>query len=280
MKYSFRAGRFTAELVTDFPGVIDTVKAIYPEVAQDYPIDFHLRLTKHRWWKPQARFFMNGLEAFSPLPASQAYPMLEWGLNWCVSQHAHQYLIIHSAVLVKENACILLPGVPGAGKSTLTALLVEKGNFRLLSDELALICPRSLRVSANPRPISLKNDSIEVVKKLVDPSRLTTKVSDTLKGTVAHLLPNAQSQLHWHKSYPITHIVFPQFKGKGPKLVHERKVGETVVALANHSFNYNIHGIDGFNTLCRVANESALFDFYYDGDLDFALRQFEQWVKA
>src|SRR3546814_17273791 len=68
----------------------------------------------------------------------QALPMLEWGLNWCIGAHGHQFLIIHAAVIERNGLAAILPGAPGSGKSTLTACLVHNG-WRLLSDAMALV---------------------------------------------------------------------------------------------------------------------------------------------
>src|SRR2546423_11656048 len=118
--------------------------------------DFQVSLTARRWWKPQVLFRFDDTPAFHPLPADQAFPILEWGLNWCVSAHCHQYLIVHAAVLEQGGRALLLQGPPGCGKSTLCAGLASRG-WRLLSDELALIDPATAEVAALARPISLKN---------------------------------------------------------------------------------------------------------------------------
>ncbi len=89
--------------------------------------------------------------------------MLEWGLNWCVSAHCHQYLIFHAAVIEKSGRALILPAPPGSGKSTLCAGLVNRG-WRLLSDELTLIDIASCGVVPLPRPVSLKNASIDVIR--------------------------------------------------------------------------------------------------------------------
>ena len=56
-------------------------------------------------------------------------------------------------------------GLPGSGKSTLAAGLVYRGGWRLLSDELALLSLGDGAVSALPKPISLKNESIAIMKR-------------------------------------------------------------------------------------------------------------------
>ena len=75
--------------------------------------------------------------------------MLEWGLNWCVAGHAHQYLMLHAAALERNGRAVILPGDPGAGKSTLTAALMLSG-WRLLSDEITLV-DRERRLSRASR---------------------------------------------------------------------------------------------------------------------------------
>ena len=81
---------------------------------------------------------------------------------------------------------IIMPGVPGAGKSTLCAALGLTG-WRILSDEHALIQPGTAQVVPLCRPVSLKNESIEVIRSF-DPGAIFGPVSkDTHKGTVAHM---------------------------------------------------------------------------------------------
>ena len=84
-------------------------------------------------------------------------------MNWCISAHAHQFLILHAAVLERGGVALIMPAPPGSGKSTLCAALALSG-WRLLSDELALIDPGSGRVWPLCRPVSLKNRSIEVIR--------------------------------------------------------------------------------------------------------------------
>jgi len=74
--------------------------------------------------KPHVMFEVNQYKPFMPLPAEHAFALLEWGMNWCIAAHEFTRLILHSAVLVKNNKAIVFPAMPGSGKSTLTAFLV------------------------------------------------------------------------------------------------------------------------------------------------------------
>ena len=69
---------------------------------------------------------------------AQGFAMFEWGLNWVVANHAHQFAIVHAAAVEKDGRGFIFPGAPGSGKSTLCAALVSRG-WRLLSDEMAMI---------------------------------------------------------------------------------------------------------------------------------------------
>jgi HprK-related kinase A len=106
-----------------------------------------------------ASFSIDDEIPFTPLPFDEAVAMLEWCLNWCIESRAHQYLIIHAAIVEKHGSACVLPAPPASGKSTLTAGLASRG-WRLLSDELTLIDPMSGFAVPIARPIGLKNESI------------------------------------------------------------------------------------------------------------------------
>ncbi|HEY9145854.1 MAG TPA: HprK-related kinase A, partial [Thiobacillus sp.] len=158
-----RTGPFSLRIRSRLPRVAEGLAELYGqfEVRSSHQAfaDFHVELNPpsrlRRWFRPQVNFSFDGAQPFKPLPLDQAYPMLEWGLNWCVSMHAHHYLIIHAAVVEKNGLAAILPAPPGSGKSTLTAGLVLSG-WRLLSDELTLIDRKTGLLHALPRPVSLK----------------------------------------------------------------------------------------------------------------------------
>jgi hypothetical protein len=139
----------------------------YPLAAEAGFADFHVTVGPvvgaRRWLRPQIQFDLDGHFPFKPLPRDQAFAMLEWGLNWCVSNYAHRFLILHAAVLEQGGRAVLLPAPPGSGKSTLTAALCLRG-WRLFSDELALIDTATGLVWPMTRPVSLKNQSIDVIQ--------------------------------------------------------------------------------------------------------------------
>src|SRR5512133_3785422 len=94
-----------ASEVEDLAPQISRLYAEHPLVADDDFIDFHVRIKPgrgwRRWLRPQARFVVDGIEPFTPLPRAQALPMIEWGLNWCITAYSQHVLILHAAALAR-----------------------------------------------------------------------------------------------------------------------------------------------------------------------------------
>ena len=209
------------------------------------------------------------------MPYDHAYPVFEWGLNWCMANHFHQYLMIHAAVIErKDGRAAILAAPPGSGKSTLCAGLVARG-WRLLSDELALIDPNDLSLTPIPRPISLKNESIEVIRRFAPATVIGPASRDTHKGTVAHMKPPGESVQRAANKSRAAWLVFPRFEAGGPSLLVPFAKARTVLRLSDNAFNYTAFGETGFRTLVGLADASDCYEFSY-GELDDAVRLFNE----
>ncbi|MDX1811631.1 MAG: HprK-related kinase A, partial [Gammaproteobacteria bacterium] len=115
---------FTVSITSHLPIVQNGLRTLYAdyEVCSDTDfIDFYMNLDTpgglRRWIRPQVDFSFDGFNPFMPLPKDQAYALFEWSLNWCVANHMHNYLIIHSGVVAKNGKGVILPAPPGSGKS-------------------------------------------------------------------------------------------------------------------------------------------------------------------
>jgi HprK-related kinase A len=271
---------FVAAIKSNIPVVARDLVSMYGQfnvMADDGFADFHIEVSFdrgiRRFIQPLARFHFDGLRSFTPLPAAQAFPMLEWGLNWCVAAHAHQYLIVHAAVIEKNGRALILPAPPGSGKSTLCAGLVSHG-WRLLSDELALCAMDTGLLYGMARPISLKNASIEVMQRFAPDAVLTPSVPDTTKGTVALLRPPAQSVQRIRDPATPAWIVLPKFERGAPATLSAHSKEQTFMLLAEQSFNYDVHGARGFEAVSTLISQCDCFTFSY-GELADAARVFD-----
>jgi len=271
---------FVARIRSDVPGLARDIGAMYaefgvrpPDAFADFSVEVSFESGLRRWYRPLARFYYDDLPSFAPLPAQQAFPMIEWGLNWCVAAHAHQYLVIHAAVIEKDGRAAVLPAPPGSGKSTLCAGLIHRG-WRLLSDELALLEMDSGMIYGMARPVSLKNASIGAIRAFVPDAFMTSSVADTAKGTVSLMRPPAPSVRRVREPARPAWIVLPSYEtGAAPVLLPHAKE-RTFMTLAEQSFNYDIHGALGFESMSRLVDQCQCFRFRY-GSLDDAVQAFD-----
>lgn len=280
-----RTGPFSLRVQSRIPFVAEGLTELYGQFevrnAHEAFADFHVSVnppaTLRRWLRPQVAFNFDGMQPFKPLPRDQAFPMLEWGLNWCVSTQAHQYLIIHAAVVEKHGMAAILPAPPGSGKSTLTAGLVLSG-WRLLSDELTLINRKTGLIQPLPRPVSLKNQSIDVIRQF-DPNAYINRAShDTIKGTVAHMRPPRDSVRRQHETARAGWVIFPKWEAGVPATFTPRSQAQTFMFLAQNAFNYSHLGADGFRVGSALIDQTQCFDFHY-GDLHEAVGEFDRLAE-
>lgn len=266
---SLRTGCFIIHLHTAISGVVDEIQRLYA----DYPLidqcgfaDFHVQLTcphgVRRWFRPQVLFLFDGVSTFKPLPLDQAFPMLEWGLNWCVSSHANTYLMIHAAVIEKGGYAAILPAPPGSGKSTLCAALISRG-WRLLSDELTLVRLDDGKIAPLPRPVSLKNDSIDIIGHYWPDAIFSRKVFDTMKGTVAHMKAPTDSVVRASEVAQPAWIIFPQYQPGATAQLDALPQSRAFMRVADNAFNYSVLGMKGFETLTNLVDASRCYDFTY-----------------
>ena len=281
-----QTGAYTTHLESSVPSVAHGLGLLYggyPLHGTDAFADFHLQVVRpaalRRWMRPQVLLMYNGDSLFKPLPLAQAFPMFEWGLNWCVSSRVHDCLIIHAAVLERNGRALILPAPPGSGKSTLCAALAHRG-WRLLSDELAMIQLADGRLQPLPRPISLKNASIPLMQSYLAAQHpvFSPPVADTVKGTVAHLQAPPDSVARAAETAAPGWIVFPRYQaGAATALTALPKAG-TVLRMAQNAFNYSLLAERGFEAMADAVGASHCYSFEYS-QLDEAVELFARLAE-
>jgi HprK-related kinase A len=276
-----RLGPFAVALTTRIPELAQGLARLYPPElrAGDCSFaDFHVALRRagswRRWVRPQAIFELDGQQPFKPLPLDQALPMFEWGLNYAIAGQAHQYLIIHAAAIERNGRVVIFPGIPGAGKSTLAAGLAYRG-WRLLSDELALLRMTDRQVVPLARPISLKNQSIEVMRRWAPDGIFSAASRDTIKGTVALLRAPADSIARVAEVAPPGWIVFPRWQAGASARLEPYPRAAGLMELCQNAMNYSLHGARGFALLASIFDERPCLRFTY-GALDDAVAVFDR----
>lgn len=280
-----RTGPFVSRVHANIAHLADAIGHLYADYDYEEPggfADFQVRLAHspglRRWWRAQVRFDYDGREPFAPLPVAHAYPMFEWVMNWCVSNRAHRFLIIHAAVVEREGCAIILPAPPGSGKSTLCAGLVSRG-WRLLSDELTLVRRTDGALVPLPRPVSLKNASIDVIRAFAPDAVLGNPVAGTAKGTIAHLKAPRESVLRASEVAQARFIIFPRYEAGASSTLVPASRAQTFMRVADNAFNYFVLGADGFECLARLVEGCEGLSFTYSS-LDDAVARFDALARG
>ncbi len=270
LTYDVKTGPFVFSIETNIAALQGYIEHHYQgsilEPGVDRYIDYFIKLNHGPFWRrlfsPQACFYFNERSPFNPLPLSQAHAMLEWGMNWVLSSTAHQFLIIHSAVLEKDGKAVIISAPPGSGKSTLCAYLASTG-WRLLSDELSLICPETLQVYGLSRPINLKNKSISLMKSYFSSESFSDVAKDTHKGSVCLVKPPQQAVLDVDKPAQPSLCLFVAYTpGEACHMEPVNKC-KALTEIIRNSFNFSVLGYKGFATARSLAKQTQSFYLEY-----------------
>jgi len=262
-------GAFCVRVKSDEIIFLETLAFLY----QDFPIfpsdtfaDFHIVIKRPKgirhYLKPQVIFVTDGQQPFEPFPLSHAFPLFEWGLNWCIARRSHQYLMLHAAVVEKNGKALILPALPGSGKSTLSAALAMNG-WRFLSDEFAMIRPQDGKILPIPRPTPLKNASIQVIKDTFLNAEMGPLFPKTRKGTVAHLRPPKQSVEQLKEAVLPELLIFPKFQANTEIQLNPLNKPYVAFKLASNAFNYELMGRTGFELVKNMTSSCRCYNLTY-----------------
>jgi len=247
--------------------------ANFPLTTEQAWADIHVSIAPvrglRRWLWPQVSLLCDGSRPFEPFPADAGLPLLEWGTNWLFGQRLNGLLLFHSGVVERNGRVLLMPAMPGSGKSTLTAGLSCRG-WRLLSDEFGAWDLEQRAFLPVLKPIALKNESIDVIRRFAPGAQFGPSFPGTRKGTVAHLAADSRAVARRHESARPGAIVLPKWCAGARTCLEPLSQDRAFALLAFNSFNYATLGESAFDAVVRLVSECPTFGFTY-GDLDDAV---------
>ena len=274
-------GPFRTHIHTTVPTLFEPLHCLYadfPFVNLDNVFSLHASVTSTRafpWLRRQrVRYTVDGFAPHEDMPIDQALPVLEWGINLVIAMRSHHFLMLHSAVLEKNGRAIVLPGTPGSGKSTLCAAMAHRG-WRLLSDEFGLAPHGSASLVPVPRPIALKNESIDVFQAFAPEAVLGPRIPKTRKGTVAHVRPPANSIQRQSENAPARWVICPRWEAGAALNWTPLRKPQSFMALASNAFNYELLGEAGFSTVRAIVDASDAYSLVYS-DMSEAIA----WIES
>ena len=249
----FRVGSAWAEpvdrlkaLYADYPGLGDSVP--------DYTVRLRPQSLLRHWVRPSV--VIDGdymLPEAVPLALRHGLLAAEMAMNLQVALGMRKYLLLHAASVERDGKVLIMTGESGAGKSTLSAVLSENG-WRFMGDEFALIEPETGLAWPFPRPVSLKNQSIEVMQQLAGGARLGPLMTDTPKGDIRHFTPSPDHLAAMRTPGKPALILFPRFGYE--RAIRPMGVSEVFVRLTSASTNYVFMGERGFDALTHLVGNT------------------------
>lgn len=231
-----------------------------------------------RWGSKEAEFIVDGTTPFDPFPVEHALPTFEWGLNWVFAQRTNMWLLLHAAAVERDGKALLLPAYPGSGKSTLAASLASR-DWRLLSDEFAVVTDERGTVLPFARPPAIKNAAIDVLRAFAPEASFGPVIPGTRKGTIAHMRVPRASLERADAAAAIGMIAFPEFQAGAAVSVVRVGEADAFMRLALHSFNYEVLGERGFHMVGGLVKSCPCHVIRY-GDLADAHTALDDLARA
>ncbi len=281
----FGCGSFRIRLRTPVAPLIPLLHhlyAHYPVYSDSGIDDYRIRLDwaspLRRWIRPVVRFTADDPAPFTDVPVTRALPTLEWGTNWCIATRAHHLLMLHAAVVERNGRALILPASPGHGKSTLCTALAHSG-WRLFSDEFGLVRPEDGLLIPIPRLISLKNQSIEVIRTFAPDTCLGPSYHGTHKGTVAHVRPPLESVERSAELARPGWIVFPRWSAGASLTLEPLPKDRAFMMVATNAFNYEVLGELAFNAVAQMVRTCDSYALVYS-DLRQAIDALDELART
>jgi HprK-related kinase A len=249
-----------------------------PDALPDVTISLRPQNRTPMLFRPAIRVFANDEAPYQAVPERWALPVLEATINWFVWSYVARVLLLHAAVVELDGRAVILSGPTGAGKSTLCAALIAR-RFRFLTDEIALVTLNDGHLQPHPRPISLKNDAIDIVAKMLPDAHLSDRFSNAAKGTVAFMRPPRQSiEAAGEPARPAL-VIFPTYEPKAGFELKPIERSQAFMRLIESSANYLTLLATGFETLANLVEACDHYSLHY-GSLDDAVGAIESLARV
>ncbi len=126
-----------------------------------------------------------------------------------------------------------------------------------------MVRPGDGRLQPHPRPISLKNASIDVIAKKMPDAHFSKRYEGTTKGTVAFMrAPHEAIKKAEQTAMPVL-VVFPRYEPDARAELKPLEKAQAFMHLIDHSANYFTLLGTGFETLATLVEACTHYALSY-----------------
>ncbi len=171
-----------------------------------------------------------------------------------------QRLAIHAGLVSDDNGSILIPGVSGAGKTSVTTWLVHRG-MCYHTDEMVTIDLSSGATNAFTRPLNVKTRGIPAIQSIVDLDAIRSQLSVSPTVTmIPHRLVNPDFKAD---SPAINRIIFPTYNRDSVPEVVKLTGAEAGLELMRSNVIARNLPAHGFNEVTRLVRNIPAYRVRY-----------------
>lgn len=173
------------------------------------------------------------------------------------------HIVLHSSILSKGGHTLLIPGRSGAGKSTMTMEMINRG-FKYLSEEMAAVNLSSCKVSGMPLAIRLKKSSpfskLKNYKLGSVESCECFSVLENRKEIITYVVPNDKHVLKGEVSSHGSSIIFIKFEEGGETALKPLKAVDALKRLLELTFNLDAIWPTALHTASKLVSNCDCYE--------------------
>jgi hypothetical protein len=171
-------------------------------------------------------------------------------------------LVVHAAGLAWRGRGLLMPGVSGNGKSTLSAWLVRRG-FDYLTDELIFIPEDADEFHGLTRPLNLKNTARELLREMLAYQEKPDEIISSLGREITP--PRSLNGGRVLSTAPLRLIVFPRYQHGSEMRFQPLSKARAGLGLMECLINARNLAEHGFPQVTRLVRATPAYELVYGG---------------
>ncbi len=209
---------------------------------------------------PRFRLYRNAELQQSSDDAAFITDALRAGSCYRLAERSHGGLMFHAGGVAWQGRGVLLPGIAGAGKSTLTAWLLSRG-FDYLTDELVFMAEGTTTMQGFTRPLNLKPPYRAALAGQVDFEAVESQILCAgLTDLVPPALFNPASRL---SEPPLRLIIFPLYQPRAEFRLTPLTKAQAGLTLMQSLINARNLPEHGFTEIVRLAKVAPAYQLSY-----------------